>query len=458
MNAKILPIPEIQKLLPQSADAEMGFLSSFLIQPDGVGAICAERRMTGAHFSIPAHQILFDALCHHWTEGLPIDFITLTQFLRDRGSLDDTGGAAFITGLFTFIPTAANATYYAEILEDKRILRELVIVGREFSARAMEDMDEAHALAEEAAARVCAIASHTVAAKPKTPREMIMDAMARADERIEKRGEVDFTMRTGIAGLDQGMSGIRLGDYVLISGKEKSGKTSLAFNILEHVVFAQQKRALAISLEMKLPEITDRMISSVGRVDFTDVLNGWMTEEEASRFADAGTKIAGGKFQVRDDLQSLPQIVAVFRQFKAGHPDFELGLVDYLQLIDADKGGRDDSREQVISHISRTMRRLASELNIAILMLVQLNEDGQVRESRAPGMDCTAHIRIEPGKEEGRKWARIVYQRNGPSNVGVPLAHLGPYLRFEQCASEAECDQAPERPFREDPRKKKWVE
>jgi replicative DNA helicase len=170
----------------------------------------------------------------------------------------------------------------------------------------------------------------------------------------------------------------------------------------------------------------------MGRLHFTHLLNGWMNAEETARFHKADEKIAGGKFQVRDDLQSLTQIVAVFRQFKAANPDFELGLVDHLQLIDADKGGRDDTREQVISHISRAMRRLASELNIAILMLVQLNEDGQVRERRAPSMDCTAHIRIEPEDKDGNKCARIVYQRNGPSNVGIPLTHLGQFLRFEE--------------------------
>ncbi len=106
--------------------------------------------------------------------------------------------------------------------------------------------------------------------------------------------------------------------------------------------------------------------------------------------------------------------------------------MDYLQLVDGDKVSKDDSREQIIAKTSRTLRRAASELNIAILLLVQLNEDGQVRESRAPGMDCTAHVRIEPGDAEGEKWARVVYQRNGPSNVGIPLTHIGQFLRFEQ--------------------------
>jgi hypothetical protein len=156
-----------------------------------------------------------------------------------------------------------------------------------------------------------------------------------------------------------------------------------------------------------------------------------MSEDDMSRFTAASMRIAEGKFQWRDDLCSLGQIIAALRQYKAQNPDLELAIIDYLQLIDSEKQRKEELREQAIAHISRTLRRLSMELNIGMIVLVQLNEDGQVRESRSPGMDCTAHIRIEPGEEEGEKWARIVYQRNGPSNVGVPLVHLGQYLRFE---------------------------
>lgn len=438
---KISYLPDMHRLLPASADAEQGLLSSFLQSPDGVGAVCAERRIGNDHFHIPAHAMIFAGLFERWTAGAAIDFITVCQALRDKGTLDQCGGAAFVTGLFTFIPTAVNTNYYADILEEKRILREIIRLSEEFRNRAYDALEDAHGLAEEAAAKVTSIGTQMAAVKPWTPKQMAMDAATRAEDRIEKRGLQDFTMRTGIKGIDEGMSGIRLGDYILISGKEKSGKSSLAFQILDFVVFEQKKRALAASLEMKIPEISDRMIASMGRINFTNILNGWMTDGECGKFTAASSRMAEGTFQVRDDIQTLPQIVAVFRQYKAAHLDFELGIVDYLQLIDADKGKTSDSREQIISHISRTMRRLANELNIAIIMLVQLNEDGQVRESRAPGMDCTAHIRIEPGKSEGEKWARIVYQRNGPSNVAVPLAHLGQFLRFEPGAFE---ESAPE--------------
>lgn len=453
MNAeKISYLPNIQRLLPQSADAEQGLLSSFLLSPMTVGALCAERRIAVAHFHVPGHAMIFAEMLDKWTTGDPIDFITLTQSLRDKGLIDAVGGASFVTGLFSYLPTAANAEHYAEILEEKRGLRDLIAICSEFVERGHTEQDDARGLVESAATKICAIGSAgQTSSKPKTPKEMAMEACERAEDRIDKRGLADFTMKTGLPKIDEGMSGIRPGDYILISGKEKSGKTSLAFNILEHVVFVQRKNALAVSLEMKLPEITDRMISSLGRINFTNILNGWMNAGEMDKFQVASTTLGKGKFQIRDDVQSLAQIVAVFRQYKAANPDLELGVVDYLQLIDADKGGggREDKREQVISHISRTMRRLASELNIGMLMLVQLNEDGQVRESRAPGMDCTAHIRIEPGSEDGLKWARIVYQRNGPSNVAIPLAHLGCFIRFEP---GTQVEQEP----KENPRKKKW--
>lgn len=436
MTPQISSLPDVHRLLPQSEDAEKGLLCSFMLEPLKVGALCAEKRIGVDHLHLPEHATVFACLMERWTAGAAIDFITLTQALRDKGTLEFCGGASFVTGLFTYIPTAANTSYYAEILEEKRILRDLIRHATEFTSRAYDPTEDARGLAEEAAEKIVGIGAKMTSARPKTPKEMVLDACERAQDRIEKRGLQDFTMRTGIVKLDEGMSGIRPGDYILISGKEKSGKTSLAFQIMEHIVFEQKKIALAASLEMKIPEITDRMIASRARVNFTNIINGWMSDEEQRKFTDAAAIIGQGSFQIRDDIQTLPQIVAVFRQYKAANAGFELGIVDYLQLIDADKGSNAESREQVISHISRTMRRLANELNIAILMLVQLNEDGQVRESRAPGMDCTAHIRIEPGEGEGQKWARIVYQRNGPSNVGIPLSHLGQFLRFETAAFE----------------------
>lgn len=435
MTPKIeTPISGIN-LLPHAIDAECGLLCCFMLDPQMVGALCAEKGVTVDHFYLPAYKVVYVTLVNFWTSGKSCDLITLTNSLRDSGMLDTAGGIGGLVDISGHIPTAWMAPDYIEIIAGKRILRSLILVANEARELAYAHCDDPAGLAVDTASRIGLLASHAPETRaPMTPREIVMEASLRAEERIEKRGLPDNVMRTGIRQLDEAMNGMRSGDFVLVSGKEKSGKTSLAFNIMEHVVFEQKKRAIAISLEMKIPEIADRMIASMGRINFTNILNGWMTDEENQKFVKAASRIADGKFQIRDDVFSLPQLIAALRQYKAANPDLELAIVDYLQLVDGDKVSKDDSREQIIAKTSRTLRRAASELNIGMLLLVQLNEDGQVRESRAPGMDCTVHIRIEPGGSESEKWARVVYQRNGPSNVGIPLTHIGQFLRFEQSA------------------------
>ncbi len=437
MDSPFLDTPDgeqaIQTLLPHSLEAERGLLCSFMLDSKMVGARCAEKAISPKHFYLPAHQVIFSELMNFWTNGKEIDLITLPNAMRDAGDLEEAGGIAHVTEIATYISTAWLALDYIEIIIGKHILRSIITTSNQSRELAYAHCEDPAALAMDTASQMGLIAAGAPEIKvPLTPKEIIVQASIRAEERIEKRGLPDNVMRTGIRQLDEAMNGMRSGDFVLVSGKEKSGKTSLAFNIMENVVFEQKKRAIAISLEMKIPEIADRMIASMGRINFTNILNGWMSDDESQRFVRASTRIAEGKFQIRDDVFSLPQIIASLRQYKAGNADLELGIVDYLQLVDGDKVSKDDSREQIIAKTSRTLRRAASELNIAILLLVQLNEDGQVRESRAPGMDCTAHVRIEPGDAEGEKWARVVYQRNGPSNVGIPLTHIGQFLRFEQ--------------------------
>lgn len=418
-------------LLPHDTDAEKGLLCSFLLDPVKVGAWCAEHGVGEDHFYSPAHRLLFLALMGLWTEGKQFDSIVLANRLRADGVLEEAGGMLGLAEITGYVPTIWMSENYIELLNEKRILRALIAEGNHLVQEAYDIGSDPSCLALEASARIGATAGAQTTSRVLSPKELVMAAMDRVQERIEKRGLPDNVLRTGFSKIDDAMSGIRGGDFVLVSGKEKSGKTTLAFNIFENVVFKQGKRGLVISLEMKTPELMDRLAASMGKISLTNILNGWMQEGECSKFTAIMTRISEGKFQLRDDLYGLPQIIAAIRQYKSKHPDLEFVAVDYLQLVDAEKADKDKNREQIIAHTSRSLRRLAGELSVAMVLLVQLNEDGQVRESRAPGMDCTAHIRIEPTKEEGKKWARIVYQRNGPSNVGIPLSHLGSIVRFE---------------------------
>src|SRR4051812_33521004 len=129
-------LPDIHRLLPQSPDAEQGVLSSCLLAPRDVIGLCVEKKIDSYYFHIPSHGTIYLALLDMWNNGQTIDFITLTQYLRDRGRLEEVGGAAFVTSLFTFLPTAANAGFYLETLESKHTLRGIIQVGTEYAARA----------------------------------------------------------------------------------------------------------------------------------------------------------------------------------------------------------------------------------------------------------------------------------------------------------------------------------
>ena len=125
-------LPDIHRMLPQSEEAEKGVLSCLVLSPNEVGAICSKMGITHKHFLIPAHSLLFRAATALWKAGKPLDFITLTQFLRDKGKLDQAGGAAAVSSLFTFLPTAANAEYYLGLLTEKAIARALIHIGTKF--------------------------------------------------------------------------------------------------------------------------------------------------------------------------------------------------------------------------------------------------------------------------------------------------------------------------------------
>ena len=149
LHEKVSYLPDIHRLLPQSPDAEQGVLASFLLAPREIGGLCAEKAIRAEHFHIPAHASIYSVLLELWDANKPIDFITLTQVLRDRGQLDQVGGAAFVTNLFTFLPTAANAAYYAEIVQEKFTLREIIRTCTEYAARSYDEQDDVQNLMDE---------------------------------------------------------------------------------------------------------------------------------------------------------------------------------------------------------------------------------------------------------------------------------------------------------------------
>ena len=224
---------DIHRSPPHSVEAEQGVLGSMLISPREIIAECVEK-INEAYFYIPAHQTIYTVLVELWNAGQGIDLITFTQVLRDRNVLDAVGGPAFATSLFTFVPTAANITYYLEIIRDKYILREIIAACTESVRRSYEEQDEVNNLLDEVEQKIFAVGEDRFKGQVLTMKDQVMEAIESIEKLYERKGGITG-ISTGFIELDRMTSGLHAAEMIVIAGRPSMGKTALAMNITEHV-------------------------------------------------------------------------------------------------------------------------------------------------------------------------------------------------------------------------------
>ena len=451
--------PDVHRLLPQSPDAEKGVLCSYLLAPREVGGFCAEKQITPAHFHIPAHGELFGVLQQLWDANKPIDFIILTELLRDTQRLDMVGGAAFVTELFTFLPTAANLAYYVEIVQEKHTLREIIKVCTEYAARSYDEQDNVPNLLDDVEGKIFAIAQDRFKDKTASMKDQVMQAIHAIEELYERRGAITG-LPTGLAEFDKMTDGLHAAEMIVIAARPSMGKTALAMNMAEHIAL-EEKRAVAVfSLEMSTSQLVQRMLCSRARVNLGNVRNGFLSERDFPALTAAASKLAESKFFIDDTPGlSILELRAKARRLKSQH-DIAAIFIDYLQLLRSTSKRAQDNRQLEIAEISSGLKGLAKELNIPIVVLAQLNRNPEGRTGASLGRPRLSDLREsgsieqdadvvgllirdeyyadtdEDKKEaEGKATLIIAKQRNGP--VGdIPLTFLKEFTRFENRARE----------------------
>lgn len=455
LKSKVTYLPDVHRLLPQAPDAEQGVLSSFLLAPKEVGALCAERKVMPSWFHIPAHAEIYGVLIELWDKGEPLDFITIAQTLKDRNKLDAVGGAAFVSGLFTFLPTAANAKYYLEILHEKFVLREAIRVCTEYAARCYDEQDEVPRLMDGLEGEVLSILQDRTEAKK--IKDLVMGAIAGIQALYERRGKITG-METGFRVLDTMLDGLHGAEMIVIAARPSMGKTALAMNIAEHVACNLGLPVAVFSLEMSAEQLVQRTLCSLARVNLSNVRNGFLSERDFPAITAAAAKMAGARLFIEDQSGiSILELRAKARRMKAQH-DIQAIFVDYLQLLRSSSKKAQDNRQIEIAEISSGLKGLSKELNIPVVVLAQLNRNPENRTGDSKGRPRLSDLResgsieqdadvvallirdeyyadSEEAKEELRGKATLIIakQRNGP--VGdVPLTFLKEFTRFEDRA------------------------
>lgn len=426
-------LPDIHRLLPQSPDAEMGVLSSLVLAPREVFAACHSAKLDADAFHIPAYGDIFRILTEIWDSGKPLDFITITQHVRDRNKLDGIGGPATITSLFTFLATATNAAHYIEIVTQKARAREMIRICTLYAARAYDEPDDVLALAGEAHGELTAML-HTP-----SKRKRVNAVLAEIIEEVNSGKDDAGLMPTGIREMDERLKLYR-GDFLVITAPTSCGKSSLAFQIWASLAM-QGRRCAAYPLEMSAKQTLKRSIAQLGgnHTDFVrrvakDATNppSQFSKKVLNDFGVVCQIISTLKLHIRDDLYRLEAILADIRMEHAVAP-FDFILIDYLQLIQI--GDKAERRQLQIAAITQRMKALANELQCIVCIPSQVNKEGGTREAQDAENDASAILRIH-GEEDEKGDMRPVRisvwkNREGQRHVDIPLRFNPQLVRFD---------------------------
>ena len=373
---------DIHRTLPHSVDAEQGVLGSMLISPREIIAECVEK-INEEYFYVPAHQTVYLVLVELWNAGQAIDLITFTQVLRDRNVLETIGGASFITSLFTFVPTAANVTYYLEIVRDKYILRQIIAACTESVRRSFEEQDEVNNLLDEVEQKIFSVGEDRFKGQVLTMKDQVMEAIEAIEQLYERRGGITG-ISTGFAELDRMTNGLHESEMIVIAARPSMGKTALAMNIAEHVAINEKLPVAVFSLEMSSQQLVQRLLCSRARVNLQKVRDGFLAERDFPSLTAAASKLAEAQIFIDDSAGlSILELRAKARRLKA-QKNIRLIVVDYLQLLRSTTRRAQDNRQLEISEISAGLKGLAKELKIPIIVLAQLNRQPEARTGGKP--------------------------------------------------------------------------
>jgi replicative DNA helicase len=453
--------PGVDRLPPHSPEAEQGVLGCVLLSPNECVGECVEKFKEGAEvFYDLRHQTIFTTLVEMYDQREAIDLITVQQRLKNKQRLEEVGGLAYLASLPDTVPSAANLSYYLEIVLEKFVLRKMIQTCTEVVGRVYEHEGEVEALLDEVERDILRIGESRVEGKTDKIKELVKKAINTIEDFHQRQGMLTG-VGTGFADLDKMTSGLHGGEMIVVAARPSMGKTSLAMNIAEHVAIEEKIPVGVFSLEMTSESLVLRMLCSRSRVNLRNVREGFLAERDFPKLTGAAGKLAGAPLFIDDTSgMSILQLRAKARRMSQQY-GIKLFVIDYLQLLHS-TARRAENRQQEIADISNGIKSLAKELDVPVIVLSQLNRElekdkdrkprlSDLRESGAIEQDadvvCLLYKPSRGDEDEGGGDEAdalpvnllIAKQRNGPTG-DVHLTFLKQYTRFESAAKVSDDD------------------
>ncbi|MGW3378141.1 replicative DNA helicase [Streptomyces hydrogenans] len=378
---------------PEDIDAEQAVLGSMMLAVDAV--IDVPDVLGAADYYKPAHQTIHHVILDLRKRQEPIDPITVGAELRKRGELDRVGGASYLHTLVQSVPTAANATHYAEHVREQAVLRRLVEAGTRIVAMGFAGQGETDEIAAAAAAEIAGVVETRGRDDdfrlPSDTLGATLDAIEAAGTREGITG-----VPTGFTDLDALTQGWQPGQVIIVAGRPGHGKSTVAMDFARACTMPRDRAkqpiegagrpAAFITLEMSVDELNMRALSAEALVGLHHLRSGHLDDEAWKKLAPAAKRYGEAPLYVNEAARSLPEIQAKCRRLKHRVPDLALIVIDYVQLITSGTKRRHDVREQEVSDISRSIKLLAKELHLPIVLLAQLNRGPEMRTDKIPAV------------------------------------------------------------------------
>jgi replicative DNA helicase len=439
--------PSEQRMLPSDMLAEQCTLGGMLLSQEAIADVFDAVR--GPDFYAPKHEIIYSAILELFNRGEPTDVITVTDQLSKTGELVRAGGADYLHTLTSIVPTAANAAFYADIVQEKATLRRLIEVGTKIAQMGYTAQGDITELVNQAQSDVYAV-SKAGAGEDYVPLFDSIDAAVELMENAQKRGGEMVGVPTGFQKLDEMTHGFHPGQLIILAARPAVGKSTLALDIARHASIKHNKPVIFFSLEMGRAEIAMRLLSAESRIYLQSMRKGNLSDNDWSRIASVRGEINSAPLYIDDSPNmTLVEIRAKCRRL-AKRVGLEMIVIDYIQLMTS--GKKVESRQQEVSEFSRALKLLAKELGVPVIAISQLNRNSERSENKKPEL---SHLResgsleqdadvvvllhrddIAKKEEERDGLAELIIakQRNGPTGP-VVVNFLGQFSKFEDLKS-----------------------
>ncbi len=400
----------VDRVAPQSTDAEQSVLGSILIEQDAILRVAEFLRPED--FYRQAHADIYEAMLALHGQREPIDLVTLSDELTRRNRLEGIGGSSYLATLMNQVPTAVHVEHYGRIVERTAVLRNLIAAAGKIAAVGYEEQGDAEAAIERAEQILFEVSQRRTIGGFDSLSVLLGQAYDRLEYLHAHRGQI-LGIPSGLSGLDALLGGFQPSDLVILAARPSVGKTSLALNIAQHAAVRDAKRVAIFSLEMSKEQLALRLLSAETGINPRPLQTGFMEETDWSRIAIAMNEMATAPMWIDDSpVMTVTELRTKARRLEAEQHGLDLIIIDYLQLMQGAQPSREPNRVQEVSEISRGLKQLARELKVPVIALSQLSRNVEQRGNAEPRL---SDLRESGSIEQDSDVVIFLYRESEPS-------------------------------------------